>query len=797
MAAHCFDATTFVGPCNHKARGQHHNPPAPGRSHYLKIKRKQVCNKFFIGMKRIHTILIILLLAVTYGEAKKSSDDRQMDDFITSLMKKMTLEEKIGQLNLGGVGSPKVVGSAIGLDEAIRKGLVSSVGGFDAKAAEDAQKFAVENSRMKIPLITGLDVVHGYYTIFPIPLASACSWNMPLLEESARVAADEASAFGINWTFAPMVDICRDPRWGRIAEGAGEDPCLGSRIGRAMVRGFQGDDLSKPNTLLACVKHFALYGASEAGRDYNTVSMDPVTMYNYYLPPYKAAFDEGAGSGMTSFNVVNGVPATGNKWLLTDLLRDQWKFKGFMVSDANSLAEMSEHGMGGAQRITELAMNAGLDMDMSSSLYVLCLKKAVEEKRVPLSRIDAACRRVLEAKYKLGLFEDPFRYLKNKQRQSQVLSPQNRDVARRLAAESIVLLKNSEQLLPITPPRKIAVVGPMGNVRDELLGTWSYGYSKDKMHSAYEALREALAGKCEVSYSQGANYIEDYCIYNGKFSIPTDSLIRRAIAETSDADLIIATVGEPASWSGEAKSRVNPSLPDCQKKMLRELKKTGKPVVVVIFSGRPLILTEEDAEFSTLVEAWHGGTMAGEALCDILLGKVCPSGKITATFPRHIGQIPIYYNHLRTGRPYSGFWATTKYVDCVNEPLYPFGYGLSYNRYTYGKPVLDKKKARGDDDVVTLSIDITNTGKYTGKEVVQLYIGDPEASVSRPVIELKDFQKVDFAPGETKTVTFRITTEQLKFYNQDLKYDWEAGKFNISVGPNSRELQKLTMTWDK
>ena len=337
----------------------------------------------------------------------------------------------------------------------------------------------------------------------------------------------------------------------------------------------------------------------------------------------------------------------------------------------------------------------------------------------------------------------------------------------------------------------------MGNVRGELLGTWSYGYSKDKMHSAYEALREALAGKCEVSYSQGANYIEDYCIYDGAFTIPTDSLIRRAIAETSDADLIIATVGEPASWSGEAKSRVNPSLPDCQKKMLRELKKTGKPVVVVIFSGRPLILTEEDAEFSTLVEAWHGGTMAGEALCDILLGKVCPSGKITATFPRHIGQIPIYYNHLRTGRPYSGFWATTKYVDCVNEPLYPFGYGLSYNRYTYGKPVLDKKKAKGDDDVVTLSIDITNTGKYTGKEVVQLYIGDPEASVSRPVIELKDFQKVDFAPGETKTVTFRITTEQLKFYNQDLKYDWEAGKFNISVGPNSRELQKLTMTWDK
>lgn len=749
-----------------------------------------------LNMERIFSFLFIILVTL-HDSVGQSMTDKQMDRFISELMKRMTLEEKIGQLNLGGVGNPKVVGSAIGLDEAIKNGLVGAIGGSDPKAAEDAQRFAYENSRLKIPLLTGLDVVHGYYTIFPIPLASACSWNIPLIERSARIAADEASSFGINWTFAPMVDICRDPRWGRIAEGAGEDPFLGSLIGQAMVRGFQGDDLTKNNTILACVKHFALYGASEAGRDYNTVSMDYVTMYNYFLPPYKAAFDVGAGSGMSSFNVINGIPATGNKWLLTDLLRDEWKFKGFMVSDANSVAEMGAHGMGDIQTIAELAMNAGLDMDMSSSLFVLCLKKALKEKHVSIKQIDTACRRILEAKYKLGLFDDPFRYLNNKQSQSQVLSVENRDVARRLATESIVLLKNSENLLPITNCKEVAVVGPLGNVREELLGTWAYSYSKDKMKSVYEALREALFGKCEVTYSQGANYIEDHCIYDGRFSIPTDSLIQHAIENTRNADVIIATVGEPASWSGEAKSRVNPSLPDCQKKMLRELKKTGKPIVVVILSGRPLVLTEENDEYSTMIEAWHGGTMAGEALSDIITGKACPSGKTTVTFPRHLGQIPIYYNCLNTGRPYSDFWATTKYIDCSNEPLFPFGYGLSYNKYIYGKASLNKAKAKGEKDSVVICIDILNSGKYNGQEIVQLYINDPIASISRPVVELKDFKKINLAPGETKTVTFTLTTEQLKFYNQALKYDWEGGEFNIFVGPNSRDLQKLTVMWEK
>jgi len=749
----------------------------------------------FLDTKRKY-ILYALILITLHCYSAQATNDKQMNSFINSLMKRMTLQEKIGQLNLGGVGNPKIVGSAIGLDEAIKKGNVSAIGGFDPKAAAEAQKIAVENSRLKIPLMTGLDVIHGYYTTFPIPLASACSWDIPLIEKSARVAANEASAFGINWTFAPMVDICRDPRWGRIAEGAGEDPYLGSIIAQAMVKGFQGNDLSKSNTILACVKHFALYGASEAGRDYNTVSMDPVTMYNYYLPPYKAAFEAGAGSGMSSFNVVNGVPATGNKWLLTNLLRNEWKFKGFLVSDANSVAEMEQHGMGNFQDVAELAINAGLDMDMSSSLFVLCLEKAVKEKRASVKQIDAACRRILEAKYKLGLFDDPYRYL-NSQSQDQVLSPENKYIARNLATESIVLLKNSENILPIKDCKKIAIVGPLGNVREDLLGTWSYSFSKNSMHSVYEALKSALAEKCEVTYSQGSNYTEEPCVYNGNFSIPTDTLIQQALKDTKNADVIIATVGEPSSWTGEARSRANPSLPECQKKMLQELKKTGKPIVVVVLSGRPLILTEENDEFSTIVEAWHGGTMAAEALSDILLGKECPSGKITATFPRHLGQIPIYYNHLNTGRPYSDFWATTKYIDCSNEPLFPFGYGLSYNKYVYGKLSINKTKAIGDNDSVIVRINVTNEGKYTGKEIIQLYIGDPTASITRPVMELKDFVKVELIPNETKTLKFKITTEKLKFHNQALKYDWEAGDFNIFVGPNSKDLQKLTVKWEK
>ncbi len=736
---------------------------------------------------------VAALLAVA-----KPGTDPQMDKFIDDLMGRMTLKERIGQLNLGGVGSPKVVGSAKGLDVAIKEGLVSSIGGFDPKAAEDAQRFAEDNMRVFIPMITGLDVVHGYYTTFPIPLGSSSSWNLPLLEESARVAAREASAFGINWTFAPMVDISRDPRWGRVAEGAGEDPYLGSLVAQAMVRGYQGDDLQDPQSIMACTKHLVLYGASEAGRDYNTVSMDDVTAYNYYLPTYKAAFDAGAGSGMTSFNVVNGIPSTGNRKVMTDPIRDQWGFDGFIVSDANAIAEMIEHGVGDPQTVAEMALKAGTDMDMSASLYVACLEKSVAEGRVSEKEINTACRRVLEAKYKLGLFKDPWLYYTNKdKRQETILSPENLDVARRLARESIVLLKNSDKTLPLKPAKKIAVVGPLGQERGELLGTWSYGMSADTMSTIVEALQREVGPGTEVIFSQGSNWTEAPAIYKQGGKHPSDSLLMQAVADVADADVIIATVGEPAIWSGEAHNLTNPTLAEAQMNLLKAMKATGKPVVVVLMSGRPLIIPEIDEEFNTILQAWHGGTMAPEALADILTGKEAPSAKLTSTWPRNVGQIPLYYNALRTGRPYSGFWATTKYIDSTNDPLYPFGYGLSYNDYKYENLRADKLEAKGDNDKIRVTVDVTNLGTMPGKEIVQLYINDPVAKISRPMIELKDFAKVELAPGETKQVSFDVTADKLKYYDSELNYGWDEGDFIIFVGPDSKRIEKLNVKWTK
>ena len=738
------------------------------------------------------------LLVMSLPAVAKTGSDPAMDKFIDDLMGRMTLKERIGQLNLGGVGSPKVVGSAKGLDVAIREGLVSSIGGFDPKAAEDAQRFAEDNMRVFIPMITGLDVVHGYYTTFPIPLGSSSSWNLPLLEESARVAAREATAFGINWTFAPMVDISRDPRWGRVAEGAGEDPYLGSLVAATMVKGYQGDNLADEETIMACTKHLVLYGATEAGRDYNTVSMDDVTAYNYFLPTYKAAFDAGAGSGMTSFNVVNGVPTTGNRKVMTELLRDKWGFDGFIVSDANAIAEMIEHGVGDAQTVAEMALKAGTDMDMSASLYVACLEKSVAEGRVSEEDINQACRRVLEAKYKLGLLENPWLYYTNKdKRKETVLSPENLDVARRLARESIVLLKNSDKTLPLKPVKKIAVVGPMGQERSELLGTWSYGMSADTMSTIVEALAREVGPGTEVVYSQGSNWTEEPFIYKAGGKHPSDSLLMQAVKDVADADVIIATVGEPAVWSGEAHNLTDIGLQDAQKKLLYAMKETGKPVVVVLFSGRPLTITDIDRDFPTIVEAWHGGTMAPEALADILTGKEAPSGKLTSTWPRNVGQIPLYYNALRTGRPYSKFWATTKYIDSPNAPLYPFGYGLSYNDYKYSNLRADKSSAKGEGDKICVSVDVTNLGSMPGKEVVQLYINDPVAKISRPVMELKDFAKVSLAPGETRTVSFDVTPDKLKYYDSDLQYGWDAGEFNIFVGPNSVDVEKIAVVWEK
>lgn len=744
-------------------------------------------------MKKYAIAFAALAAALTSG----ASDDPAMDKAVDAIMGRMTLGEKIGQLNFGGVGTPRVVGTAMGQDEAIAAGLVSAVGGSDPKAAYDAMRVAVESSR--VPLLIGLDVIHGYWTQFPVPLASASSWNIPLIERSARVAAEEASAFGVNWTFSPMVDICRDPRWGRIMEGAGEDPYLGAEIARAMVRGYQGDDLSDPSTIMACTKHFALYGASEAGRDYNTVSMDDVTMNNYYLPPYKAAFDEGAGSGMSSFNVVNGIPATGNRHMLTDLLRGKWGWDGFIVSDANSVAEMTEHGLGDGQTVAELGVWAGCDMDLGSSHYVLALERAVSEGRLSEEVIDTACRRILEAKYKLGLLDDPYRYYHRNQLRDSVGSAANLAVARQLAAESVVLLKNEDALLPISNKvKKMVVAGPMASAIGDLLGNWSLSYSLPAMHSVSEALAAALPG-VDVVAAQGSNFTEEHMLSRQGGDVPSAELTAAAVDMAKDADLIIAAVGEPADWTGEARNRANPVLPKCQVDLLRALKNTGRPVVVVLMSGRPLIIPEIDSEFPVILQAWHGGTMAAEGLADILTGKVCPSGKLTSTWPQSVGQIPLYYNYLNTGRPYGDFWATTKYLDMPNDPLYHFGHGLSYNIYEYGPMSVDKTEARGEDDTVRVSVDVTNRGRYDGSETVQLYIADPVAAISRPVAELKDFRKVRLAPGETKTVTFTLDTSKLSYYNADGAYGWDPGEFRIMVGPSSdpAKLRRRSIVWSR
>lgn len=743
------------------------------------------------------------MFAVTAMTAQNSgTNDAKMHKFVSSLMKKMTFNEKLGQLNLGAGGDPMVISSSYGMEESARRGLVGATGGADI----NLQRIAVNESRLGIPILFGLDVIHGYCTTFPVPLAQASSWNMALIERGAQIAAKEATANGICWTWSPMVDIARDARWGRIAEGAGEDPYLGSRIAEAMVHGYQGKDLASDSTLLACFKHFALYGAPEGGRDYNTVDMSRWYMYNFYLPPYKAAVDAGCATGMSSFNVIDGVPATGNRWLLTELLRNQWGFKGFMVSDANSVGEMENHRVGDAAEVARLGITAGLDMDMGSQRYLRQLTKLVKEKKVSMKLIDASVRRILEMKYRLGLFDDPFRYLnlqKNAERQADILSDAHMNEARRFAAECIVLLKNDGGLLPLSSQKKIAIIGPIGNDVGQLYGTWHTRPDGRKSHTVQQAFKAAFPG-AGIVYEQGCMETEGYGDYYGDdASAKSMPMIAKAVELARQSDVVVACVGESGAWSGEANSRVDITIPPCQKKLLKALHETGKPVVVVVFGGRPLILTDEDRNFPAIVEAWNGGTSAADALADVISGKVNPSAKLTVTFPRFQGQIPIHYNHLATGRPLGKLplpFATERYSDIPTEqygPLYPFGYGLSYNKYEYSNIRVDKNRAKGGNDSVRVSVDVKNTGTRSGKEVVQMYVSDLIASTSRPVLELKGFQKVDFMPGETKTISFDITTEQLKFYNSELKYDWEPGDFEISVAPNSRDLKTVKIHWDK
>ncbi|MFA9390666.1 MAG: beta-glucosidase BglX [Prolixibacteraceae bacterium] len=760
---------------------------------------------------KVQYLLYLLALVLFMSCSKQDIEPNKMDQFVEDLMKQMTLDEKIGQLNLPSAGDI-TTGSATstGIGEKIRAGQVGAL--FNIKTAakiRQVQRIAVEDSRLKIPLIFGMDVIHGYQTVFPIPLGLSCTWDMDLIERSARIAAIEASADGICWTFSPMVDISRDPRWGRMAEGSGEDPYLGSQIAAAIVRGYQGNSLADSTTIMACVKHFALYGAAEAGRDYNTTDMSRLSMYNDYFPPYKAAVDAGAGTVMSSFNDVDGIPASANHWLMTEVLRQQWGFDGFVVTDYTTINELIEHGMGSLSTVSALALKAGIDMDMVGEGFLTTLKKSLNEGKITEMDVDVACRRILEAKYKLGLFDDPYRYCDLERAQKDIFTEEHRKESRKIAGESFVLLKNENQLLPLKKKQTIALIGPLANTRENMPGTWSVAANFEESVSVMDGLKNALGNDAKILYAKGSNVVSDpeldarisvFGKSTQRDSRSEEEMIAEAVKIARQSDVVIAAVGEAAEMSGECTSRSNIDLPECQRNLLKALLETGKPVVMVLFTGRPLTLKWEDEYVPAILNVWFGGTEAGDAIADVLFGDVNPSGKLSATFPQNIGQVPIYYNHKNTGRPLpDGAWFKkfrSNYLDVSNDPLYPFGYGLSYTTFSYGDIQVSSNTLKGDQ-TLTVSVPLSNTGSAVGKEVVQLYIRDLVGSVTRPVKELKGFQKIELQPGETKTVAFEVSSNDLKFYNSDLVYDWESGDFEIMVGGNSRDVKTVKVNWEK
>lgn len=763
-------------------------------------------------MKRIVSVFLAVALLMSFSKLNaQQTSDAKMKTFIDALMKKMTLEEKIGQLNLPGSGDI-VTGQAQSSDigKKIREGKVGGL--FNIKSVakiKDVQKVAVEESRLKIPLIFGMDVIHGYETVFPIPLGLSCTWDMQLVENSARIAAIEASADGINWTFSPMVDICRDPRWGRIAEGSGEDAYLGSQISAAMVKGYQGNDLKANNTIMSCVKHYALYGAAEAGRDYGTTDMSHQRMYNDYFPPYKAAVDAGVGSVMASFNEVDGVPATANKWLMTDVLRKQWGFKGFVVTDYTGINEMIDHGLGDEQTVSAKALMAGIDMDMVGEGILKNTQKSLKEGKVTMAQIDAACRRILEAKYKLGLFDDPYKYCDENRAKTEIFTAAHRKEARSTAAQSFVLLKNQNNLLPLKKSGTIALIGPLADNKQNMPGTWSVAANFENATSVLKGLQETVGDKLTILHARGSNLDEDSLFEEraGMFgkslrrdSRPASVILQEALDIANRADVIVAALGESSEMSGESSSRSDIEIPQLQQDLLKALLKTGKPVVLVLFTGRPLALKWENDNVPAILNVWFGGSEAGYAIADVLFGDVNPSGKLSTTFPQNVGQVPLFYNHKNTGRPLGeGQWFSkfrSNYLDVSNEPVYPFGFGLSYTAFSYSDIKLSSTSLKGNQ-TLTASVTITNTGKYDGKEVVQLYIRDVVGSVTRPVKELKGFRKIDLKAGETKTVSFAITPNDLKFYNYDLKFDWEPGEFQIMIGGNSKDVKMGKVNWTK
>lgn len=751
-------------------------------------------------------LLSIALFAASACLNTAVAQQKGMKEFVDDLMSKMTLQEKIGQLNLmvaGDITTGQAMNTQVG--GAIAAGNMGGI--FNIKGAKEIremQELAVKKSRMGIPLLVGMDVIHGYETIFPIPLALSCSWDMAAVEQSAAIAAKEASADGINWTFSPMVDITLDARWGRYSEGNGEDPYLGSLITKAMVRGYQGD-YSRTDNIMACVKHFALYGASESGRDYNTVDMSRVRMYNQYLPPYKAGAEAGAGTFMSSFNLVDGVPATANKWLLDDLLRGEWGYDGMVVTDYGSIGEMLSHSVSAnLQEASAQALKAGTDMDMCSMGFIATLEKSLKEGKVSETDIDKACRRVLEAKYKLGLFKDPYKYCDPKRRKKDIFNDENRRAARDIAAETFVLLKNEGNLLPLKKQGKVALIGPLANTRANLAGTWCVAYTPDKYSTLKEGMERALAGKATLLYAQGSNITRDAELQKaGEFGKTIErgddaQMKAEALAVAKEADVIVAALGETADMSGECASRTDLCLPDVQMELLQELNKLGKPIVLLNFSGRPTVMNWENENIPAILNVWFGGSEAADAICDVVFGDKVPSGKLTMSMPQAVGQEPLYYNHQPTGRPVpEGTKEFRKYqsnyLDVRNDPLYPFGYGLSYTTFSYSDLQLSATEMSPTGSVEA-SVTVTNTGNVDATEIVQLYIRDLVASVSRPVKELKGFERITLKAGESRKVTFAITPETLKFYNYDLKYILEPGDFNIMVGPNSRDLKTAKLT---
>lgn len=728
-------------------------------------------------------LTLVLCALVGCGGKTPSSEDAAMESFIDSLINEMTIEEKAGQLTLYTSGWT-VTGPALRDDyiEELKAGRAGNL--FNAHTVEYAiqlQKTAVEETRLGIPLLFGLDVIHGYKTTFPIPLGEAASWDLGLIEKTARLSAKEASSAGINWTYNPMVDIARDPRWGRVAEGAGEDVYLGSVIGAAKVRGYQGSDLSAPTTVLASVKHFAAYGAAQAGRDYHTVDMSDRVLRETYLPPFKAALDAGVTTIMTSFNEVDGVPASGNEYLLTKILRDEWGFEGFVVTDYTSINEMVPHGIvANNKEAAALAFNAGVAMDMQGGVYSQYIPELLAEGKIKETTLDAYVRSVLEMKYRLGLFEDPYRYLNVEREQQTLYGQELMDHALEVGKASIVLLKNDEvkgkQLLPLSKnTQSIAVIGPLADNKKDMLGTWHVAGDESKAITLLKGI-ETTAPNVKVNYARGTG-----------FKGNDQAGFAEALRAARRSDVVVMALGENYQQSGEAASRTEIGLPANQLELLKQVQALGKPVVLLVMAGRPLTLEWSSENIPSILNTWHLGTMAGKAIAEVLFGDYNPSGKLTMTFPRNVGQIPLYYNMKNTGRPFSATNKyTSKYIDADNTPLYPFGYGLSYTRFNYSDISLSQQQMT-QNETLTVTVNIENTGKYDGQEVVQLYVSDLVGSVTRPVKELKGFEKISLKAGESRKVSFTLSAKDLAFYTRDMSFEAEPGDFEVYIGTSSAE----------